>query len=110
MKTTLMKTQFMGTLTGSVRGLGAVENFSFAPRPSNREWLPVPNVTVTRPDLAERARRKGLRGSTRIGAENKLLGLLMLLATSSVAYGFWMLLQFVENWGAFQAGIGRFVE
>lgn len=110
MKTTLMKTQFTGTMASSVRDFGAVEHFSFAPRPSNREWLPVPKVKVTRPDLAERARLSGLRGPRLIGAENRLLGLLMLVAASSVAYGFWMLLQFVENWGAFQAGIGRLVE
>jgi len=104
MKTTLMKTQFMGSMASSVG------EFSFAPRPSNREWLPVPQIVPKDPAVAERALRSAAWGSGTGGGESKLMGFLMLLGAAAVAYGCWMLLQLAENWGAFQAGIGRLVE
>lgn len=105
-----MKTQFAESVVSSVRDFSAVESFNFAPRPSNREWLPVPKVAVKPAETARAAQRKGLRGLRVNGAEDKVLGLLMVVAATGIAYGFWMLLQLAENWGAFQAGIGRLVE
>ena len=112
MKTTLMGTQFTGSVESTVRDFCVATNSSLAPtpRPSNREWLPVPNIVCKRSEMAERTLRNAAWSSGSGEIENKLMGLIMLLGAASVAYGCWMLLQLAENWAGFQAGIGRLIE
>ena len=110
MKTIVMEGQAVGNPIGSAVGYGHDMGLSFAPRPSNREWLPVPAGAV-KPSVAAQGRRLVIsRIHEDALAENKMMGLLLLAASAGVAYGFWMLTQLVENWAAFQTGISRLVE
>jgi hypothetical protein len=100
----------VGSPMGSAMGYGRATGLGFTPRPSNREWLPVPAVEFKRAEIRPRAHSRWPRIPASGGVEDKAIGLLMLLAVTAVAYGFWALVQFVENWAGFQAGVSRFVE
>lgn len=105
-----MEAQAVRNPAASLAGYGGVTVWSFAPRSSNREWLPAPAVEVNRPEATQgrRQTRSGIPQRARV--ENKLMGLLLVGASAGVAYGFWMLTQLVENWAGFQAGVTRLVE
>jgi len=110
MKTILMKAQAAGNPVGSVVGYGRDLGLSFAPRPSNREWLPTPEAAAKSAVASQGRGPLTSRICEDTLAENRMMGLLLVAASASVAYGFWMLTQLVENWAAFQTGISRLVE
>ena len=110
MKTIVMESQAVRNPVGSVVGYGRDLGLSFAPRSSNREWLPVPGPAVKSAVAAQGRLSVTSRTYEDTLAENKMMGLLLVAASAGVAYGFWMLTQLVENWAAFQTGISRLIE
>jgi hypothetical protein len=106
----MMQAHVVGNTVGSVMGYGHATGLRFAPRPSNREWLPAPAVVFKRAQVSARKPGRWLQIPPVGRAEDKAMGLLMLLAVTGLSYGFWVLLQFVENWAGIQAGISRFIE
>ncbi|MGH7970140.1 MAG: hypothetical protein ACREIC_15575, partial [Limisphaerales bacterium] len=85
---------------------------SLGPRPA--EWLPVPAP-----------RQPGLEGAVRVAKarqnlwsgspvapliERMMAGLLGLAATAGIGYGFCCLLDLVQHWAIFGAGIDRFLQ
>jgi hypothetical protein len=67
-------------------------------------------VAVKRPKVKQGRRTYGSQIPDQGRAESRIMGLLIFGAAAGVAYGFWVLTQFVENWAGFQAGIRRLVE
>ena len=76
-------------------------------------WLPVPSLPERRASQRQptvtsaTARIKPARSSP---GEKLFLGLLTAAATIAIAYGFSCLVDLVQNWASFNAGIGRLVQ
>ena len=76
-------------------------------------WIPVPAEprAQTAPQRRPGAIRAGLMPSKRdSGREGMLLGLLMLVAAVAIGYGFSCLVDLVQNWAVFGAGVGRLIQ
>jgi len=76
-------------------------------------WLPVPVEPRVRTLPRQRSGKTqallmpSRRGS---GREGMLLGLLTLAAAVAIGYGFYCLVELVQNWALFGAGVERFIQ
>ncbi len=76
-------------------------------------WLPVPRLPKNeaskgRPVVTPAAAR--IHPPRTLPGEKLFLGLLTLAATIGVVYGFWCLVDLVQNWALFRAGVGRLIQ
>jgi hypothetical protein len=78
------------------------------------DWLPTPVVVpVSRPNPARRpaqARRTWLMPPRRSIGERVMMALLAGAAISGIGYGFVCLLNLVQNWAVFYAGVTHLVQ
>lgn len=93
--------------------LGGSTSWAGSPGPRPAEWLPVP--APTRPGLERAVRVVKARQTLRLGppaeslTEKSMVALLALAATAGIGYGFCSLLDLVQHWATFGAGIDRFL-
>jgi hypothetical protein len=87
-------------------------NFGLAPGRSAPSWLPVPAPAARpRSTQASPARsRLSARGASHSGAEKFWLLILVLAALFGIAYGFSCLLDLVQHWAAFNAGVAHLLQ
>src|SRR5947209_1202347 len=113
MKTVSIPTNVMGAFnsaSGSVEmGDAMVWRRAYVP-----QWLPVPERRPARkgapPAVAPPKTSIWIAPQSEPLAERLLLGLLVVAAAASIAYGLWQVLNLVQNWAAVNAAMAQVIQ